>query len=72
MLPDTVVVPPNIEHVDKKTSNPSIIRKTTNQSFKTNPPSCNKSNPYISGMDGFRRYLFEKEVSVKAASLISN
>ena len=31
MLADTVVVPPNIEHVDKETSNPSIITKTTNQ-----------------------------------------
>ena len=72
MLADTVVVPPNIEHVDKKTSNPSIIRKTNNQSFRTNPPSCNKSNIYISGMDGFRGYLFEKEISVKAANLISN
>ena len=72
MLADKVVVPPNIEHVDKETSNPSIIRKTTNQSFRTNPPSCNKSNPYISGMDGFRRYLFEKGVSVKGANLIFN
>ena len=65
MLADTVVVPPNTEHVDKETSNPSIIRKTTNQ-------ICNKSNPYISGMDGFRGYLFEKGVSVKATNLISN
>ena len=65
MLADTV------EHVDKETSNPSIIRKTSIQSFKTNPPSCNKSNPYIRGMDGFREYLFEKGVSVKAA-IISN
>ena len=72
MLADTVVVPPNIEHVDKEISDPSIIRKTTIQSFRTNPPSCNKSNPYISGMDGFRGYLFEKGVSVKAANLISN
>ena len=30
MLVDTVVVPPHTEHVDKETSNPSIIRKTTN------------------------------------------
>ena len=42
MLADTLVVPPSIEHVDKVTKNSSIIRKTTNQSFRTNPPSCNK------------------------------
>ena len=72
MLTDTVVVRPNIEHVDKETSNPSITRKTTNQSFRTDSPSCNKSNPYINGMDGFRVYLFEKGISVKAANLISS
>ena len=72
MLADTVLVPPNIEHVDKETSNPSIIRKTTKQSFRTDSPSCNKSNPYISGMDGFRGYLLEKGVSVKGANIISN
>ena len=72
MLAETVVVSQNIEHVDKETNNPSIIRKTTNQSFRTDSPSCNKSNPYISGIDGFRGYLFEKWVSVKAANLISN
>ena len=66
-----VMVPPNIEHVDKETSNPSI-QKTTKQSFRTNSPSCNKSNPYISGMHGFRGYLFEKGVSVKVANRISN
>ena len=71
MLADTVVVPPNIEHVDKETSNSSIIRKTTNQSFMRDSPSCKKSNPYINSIDGFRGYLFEKEVSVKAA-IISN
>ena len=43
MLADRVVVP-HIEHVHKETSNPSIIRETTNQSLRTNPPSCNKSN----------------------------
>ena len=63
---------PNIEHVDKETSNPSIIRKTTIQFFRRNPSSRNKWNPYISGMDGFRGYLFEKGVSVIAANLISN
>ena len=72
MLTDTAVVPPDIEHVDKETSNPSIIRKTTNQSFRTDSLSCDKSNHYISGMDGFRGYFFEKGVSVKAANLISN
>ena len=72
ILADTVVVPPNIEHVDKETRDPSTIRKTTIQSFRTNPLSCNKSNPYISGMDGFRGYLFEKGVSVKAANFIYN
>ena len=71
MLADTVVVPPNLEHVDKETSNPSIIRNTTNQSFMRDSPSCKKSNPYINSIDGFRGYLFEKEVSVKAA-IISN
>ena len=71
MLVDTVVVPSNIEHVDKETSNPSIIRKTSIRSFRTNPPSCNESNPYIRGMVSFRGYLFEKGVSVKAA-IISN
>ena len=30
MLADIVLVPPNIEHVNKETSNPSIIRKATN------------------------------------------
>ena len=64
--------PQNIEHVDKETSNPVIIRKTTTQSFRTNPPSCNKSNPCISGMDGLSGYLLEKGVFVKAANLISN
>ena len=75
MLIDRAVVPPNTEHVDKETSNPSIIRKTTNhcnQSFRADSRSCNISNPYISGMDGFRGHLFEKEVSVKVANLISN
>ena len=72
MLADTVVVPSNIEHVGKETSNPSIMRKTTNQFFSTNPSSCNKSNPYIIGMDSFSGYLFEKGLSVKAASLIFN
>ena len=71
MLARTVAVPPSIEHVDKETSNPSIIRKTTNQSFMRDSPSCNKSNSYINGMDGFRGYLFEKGVSVKADNLIS-
>ena len=42
MLADKVAVPPNIEHVDKETSNPSIIRKTTIQFFKRNPSSRNK------------------------------
>ena len=72
MLADSVVVLPSIEFVDKETSKSSIIRKTTNQSFWTIPPSCNKSNPYISGIDGFREYLFEKGVFVKAANLMSN
>ena len=72
MLTDTVVVRPNIEHVDKETSNPSITRKTTNQSFRIDSPSCNKSNPCINGMDGCRVYLFEKGISVKAANLISS
>ena len=63
MLVDTVVLPPNIEQVDKEASNSSIIRKTTNQSFWTDSPI----HPYISGMDGFR-----KGVSVKAANLIFN
>ena len=72
MLAHIVVLPPNIEHVDKETSNPFIIRKATIQSFRTKPPSCNKSNRYISGMDGFSGYLFEKGVSVKAANLIFN
>ena len=70
MLVDRAVVPPNTEHVDKETSNPSIIRKTTNhwnQSFRADLRSCNKSNPYISGMDGFRGHLLEK-----VANLISN
>ena len=71
MLADTVVMP-NIEHVDNETSNLYIIRKTTNQSFRTDSPSCNKLNPYISGMDGFRGHLFEKGVSAKAANLIFN
>ena len=72
MLADAVVVPPDIENVDKQTSNSSINRKTTNQYFMTDAPPCNKSNSYISGMDGFRGHLFEKGVSVKAANLISN
>ena len=45
MLVDTVVVPPDTKYVDKEISNLSIIRKTTNQSLRTNSPSCNKSNP---------------------------
>ena len=49
MLADTVVVPPNIGHVDKETSNP-IIRKSTIQSFTTDSRSCNNTNLYISGM----------------------
>ena len=72
MLADSVVVLPSIEFVDKETSKSSIIRKTTNPSFRTIPPSCNKSNPYISGIDGFGEYLFEKGVFVKAANLIFN
>ena len=72
MLTDTVVVPPNIEHADKEISNPSIIRKTINQFFRTDSPSCNKPNLYISGLGGFRRNLYEKGVSVKASILISN
>ena len=68
MLADTVVLPQNIDQVDKEASNPTIIRKTTNQSFWTDSPT----HPYISDMDGFREYLFAKGVSVKAANLISN
>ena len=78
MLADTVVVPPNIENVDKETSDPSITRITTNESF-TNSLSCNKPNSYISSMYGFRGYLCEKytnmcekRVSVKAVNLIFN
>ena len=71
MLVDIVVVPQNTEHVDMETSNPCIIRKTTNQSFRTYSTSCNKSKPYISGKDVFGEHLFEKGVSVKAANLIS-
>ena len=72
MLADTVVLPPNIEHVDKETITISIISKTTNQSFRTDSSSCNKTNPCISGMADFRRHLPEKGVSVKAANLVSN
>ena len=72
MLANTVAVPLNIECVNKKTCNPSNVRKTSGHSFKIVSISCNKSNPYISGMDGFRGYLFEKGASVKAANLISN
>ena len=61
MLADTVVVPPNTEHVDKEISNPSIIKKTTSKSFRTDSPPCNKSNPYISGMDGFKGHFLRKE-----------
>ena len=72
MLADRVVVPPNTELIDKETSNPFIIRKITHQSFKTDSLSCNKSNPYISDINGFREHLFEKGVSVKATNLIYN
>ena len=71
ILADTVVLPPNIGHVDKETSNPSIIRKTNNQFFRTHS-LCNKLNPYIRGMDGFRGHLFEKAVFVKEAIMSSS
>ena len=67
-----VVAPSNIEHVDKETSNLSIVRKTTNQSFRTDSHYCNKSNPCISSIIGLWGNLFQRGPSVKAANLISN
>ena len=74
MMVNIAVIPPNTEMLIRKSVilPLSIIRKTTNQSPKTDWLSCNKSNPYISGMNGFRGYLFKKVVSVKAANIISN
>ena len=74
MMVNIAVIPPNTEMLIRKSVilPLSIIRKTTNQSPKTDWLSCNKSNPYISGMNGFRGYLFKKVVSVKAANLFSN
>ena len=67
-----VVAPSNIEHVDKETSNLSIVRKTTNQSFRTDSHDCNKSNPCISSVIGLWGNLFQRGHFVKAANLISN
>ena len=72
MLADTVVVPPNIDHVDKETSNPSIIRKLlTNPLGQTHSLVTNQTLTLVAWMVS-GEYLFEKGVSVKAANLISN
>ena len=72
MLADTVVVPPNIDHVDKETNNPSIIRKLlTNPLGQTHSLVTNQTLTLVAWMVS-GGYLFEKGVSVKAANLISN